>query len=215
MSEKDKKENEKKEQENKGAFSTIKEWVGIIATALIIAGIVVQFVRPTRVDGESMLSTLQDRDYLIVNTIKYKIGKPQRGDIIIFDTDMPLDGFSDLSIETRNPVRRAMDFVLHDDSRGKDLVKRVIAVEGDHIQISNGEVRVNGKLLNETYLDEGMYTEGEMDMVIPEGKLFAMGDNRVNSLDSRAPEVGLVDENKVMGHVMLRLFPMSSFGFVD
>lgn len=215
MSEKDKKENEKKEQENKGAFSTIKEWVGIIATALIIAGIVVQFVRPTRVDGESMLSTLQDRDYLIVNTIKYKIGKPQRGDIIIFDTDMPLDGFSDLSIETRNPVRRAMDFVLHDDSRGKDLVKRVIAVEGDHIQISNGEVRVNGKLLNETYLDEGMYTEGEIDMVIPEGKLFAMGDNRVNSLDSRAPEVGLVDENKVMGHVMLRLFPMSSFGFVD
>lgn len=215
MSEKDKKENEKKKQENKGAFSTIKEWVGIIATALIIAGIVVQFVRPTRVDGESMLSTLQDRDYLIVNTIKYKIGKPQRGDIIIFDTDMPLDGFSDLSIETRNPVRRAMDFVLHDDSRGKDLVKRVIAVEGDHIQISNGEVRVNGKLLNETYLDEGMYTEGEIDMVIPEGKLFAMGDNRVNSLDSRAPEVGLVDENKVMGHVMLRLFPMSSFGFVD
>lgn len=215
MSEKDKKENEKTEQENKGAFSTIKEWVGIIATALIIAGIVVQFVRPTRVDGESMLSTLQDRDYLIVNTIKYKIGKPQRGDIIIFDTDMPLDGFSDLSIETRNPIRKAMDFVLHDDSRGKDLVKRVIAVAGDHIQISNGEVRVNGKLLNEIYLDEGMYTEGEIDMVIPEGKLFAMGDNRVNSLDSRAPEVGLVDENKVMGHVMLRLFPMSSFGFVD
>ncbi len=70
-----------------------------------------------------MLSTLQDRDYLIVNTIKYKIGDPKRGDIIIFDTDMPLDGYSDLSVETRNPLRRDMEFILHDDSRGKDLVK--------------------------------------------------------------------------------------------
>ncbi len=92
MSKKDKKENKNAEKENKGAFSFVKEWVGILVTALIIAGVVVQFVRPTRVDGESMLSTLQDRDYLIVNTIKYRLGDPKRGDIIIFDTDMPLDG---------------------------------------------------------------------------------------------------------------------------
>ena len=124
-----------------------------MVTALIIAGVVVQFVRPTRVDGESMLSTLQDRDYLIVNTIKYRLGDPKRGDIIIFDTDMPLDGYSDLSVETRNPLRRAMDFILHDDSRGKDLVKRVIGVGGDHIQISNGEVRVNGEVIDEPYFD--------------------------------------------------------------
>lgn len=215
MSKKDKKENKNAEKENKGAFSFVKEWVGILVTALIIAGVVVQFVRPTRVDGESMLSTLQDRDYLIVNTIKYRLGDPKRGDIIIFDTDMPLDGYSDLSVETRNPLRRAMDFILHDDSRGKDLVKRVIGVGGDHIQISNGEVRVNGEVIDEPYLDEGMYTEGDVDVVVPEGKVFAMGDNRVNSLDSRFPEVGLIDEKDIMGHVMLRLFPMSSFGFVD
>lgn len=215
MSKKDKNENKNVEKENKGAFSVVKEWVGILVTALIIAGVVVQFVRPTRVDGQSMVSTLQDRDYLIVNTIKYRVGDPKRGDIIIFDTDMPIDGFSDLSVETRNPLRRAMDFVLHDDSRGKDLVKRVIGVGGDHIQISNGEVRVNGELLDEPYLDEGMYTEGDIDVVVPEGKIFAMGDNRVNSLDSRSPQVGLIDEKDVMGNVMLRLFPMSSFGFVD
>lgn len=208
MSKKDKNENKKAEKENKGAFSVVKEWVGIIVTALIIAGVVVQFVRPTRVDGESMLSTLQDRDYLIVNTIKYKIGDPKRGDIIIFDTDMPIDGYSDLSVETRNPLRRAMDFILHDDSRGKDLVKRVIGVGGDHVQISNGEVRVNGEVIDEPYLDEGMYTEGDVDVVVPEGKVFAMGDNRVNSLDSRFPEVGLIDEKDIMGHVMLRLFPI-------
>ncbi len=94
-------------------------------------------------------------------------------------------------------VRRDMEFILHDDSRGKDLVKRVIGVGGDHIQISNGEVRVNGEVIDEPYLDEGMYTEGDVDVVVPEGKVFAMGDNRVNSLDSRFPEVGLIDEKEM------------------
>lgn len=211
MSRIDKRNEEKK----KGTCSTIKEWVGILATAIIIAAVVVQFIRPTRVDGLSMYSTLKDRDYLIINTMKYKVSDPKRGDIIIFDTDMPIDGFSDLSVETRNPIRRGVDFILHDDSRGKDLVKRVIGVGGDHVQISNGEVKINGKLIDEPYLDEGMFTEGDIDIVVPEDEIFAMGDNRVNSLDSRSQEVGLINKKDVMGHVMLRLFPMSSFGFVD
>nr|WP_300277759.1 signal peptidase I [Peptacetobacter sp.] len=193
----------------------IKEWVSIMVTAIIIAAIAVQFIRPTRVDGLSMYSTLNDRDYLIINTMKYKVSNPKRGEIIIFDTDMPIDGFSDLSIETRGIIRRAVDFILHDDSRGKDLVKRVIGVEGDHIQIENGTVKINGKEIYEPYLDEGIVTEGNIDITVPKNKLFVMGDNRVNSLDSRSQEVGLVDKKDVMGHVMLRLLPVSDFGSVD
>nr|WP_300281867.1 signal peptidase I [Peptacetobacter sp.] len=193
----------------------IKEWVSIMVTAIIIAAIAVQFIRPTRVDGLSMYSTLNDRDYLIINTMKYKVSNPKRGEIIIFDTDMPIDGFSDLSIETRGIIRRAVDFILHDDSRGKDLVKRVIGVEGDHIQIENGTVKINGKEIYEPYLDEGIVTEGNIDITVPKNKLFVMGDNRVNSRDSRSQEVGLVDKKDVIGHVMLRLLPVSDFGSVD
>ncbi|WP_334304968.1 signal peptidase I [Peptacetobacter sp.] len=209
------KNKQKKEEQKKTNCMIIKEWVSIMVTAIIIAAIAVQFIRPTRVDGLSMYSTLNDRDYLIINTMKYKVSNPKRGEIIIFDTDMPIDGFSDLSIETRGIIRRAVDFILHDDSRGKDLVKRVIGVEGDHIQIENGTVKINGKEIYEPYLDEGIVTEGNIDITVPKNKLFVMGDNRVNSLDSRSQEVGLVDKKDVMGHVMLRLLPVSDFGSVD
>lgn len=209
------KNKQKKEEQKKTNCMIIKEWVSIMVTAIIIATIAVQFIRPTRVDGLSMYSTLNDRDYLIINTMKYKVSNPKRGEIIIFDTDMPIDGFSDLSIETRGIIRRAVDFILHDDSRGKDLVKRVIGVEGDHIQIENGTVKINGKEIYEPYLDEGIVTEGNIDITVPKNKLFVMGDNRVNSLDSRSQEVGLVDKKDVMGHVMLRLLPVSDFGSVD
>ena len=208
-------ENEKDEKnEDKSFLSSVKEWGGVILSALVIAAVLVQFIRPTRVDGDSMSSTLIDGDYLIINTIKYKVAEPEKGDIIIFDTDMPIDGMSDLSIETRNPIRKGIDFILHDDSRGKDLVKRIIADEGDRIQISNYEVRVNGELIDEPYLDEGMYTDGEIDEVVPEGCVFVMGDNRIVSLDSRYPEVGFVEKSDIMGKVMLRLLPFSSFGTV-
>lgn len=209
------KNKQKKEEQKKTNCMIIKEWVSIMVTAIIIAAIAVQFIRPTRVDGLSMYSTLNDRDYLIINTMKYKVSNPKRGEIIIFDTDMPIDGFSDLSIETRGIIRRAVDFILHDDSRGKDLVKRVIGVGGDHIQIENGTVKINGKEIYEPYLDEGIVTEGNIDITVPENKLFVMGDNRVNSLDSRSPRVGIVDKKDVMGHVMLRLLPVSDFGSVD
>ncbi|WP_330683177.1 signal peptidase I [Peptacetobacter sp.] len=209
------KNKQKKEEQKKTNCMIIKEWVSIMVTAIIIAAIAVQFIRPTRVDGLSMYSTLNDRDYLIINTMKYKVSNPKRGEIIIFDTDMPIDGFSDLSIETRGIIRRAVDFILHDDSRGKDLVKRVIGVEGDHIQIENGTVKINGKEIYEPYLDEGIVTEGNIDITVPKNKLFVMGDNRVNSRDSRSQEVGLVDKKDVIGHVMLRLLPVSDFGSVD
>lgn len=166
------------------------EWIKIIATALVFAFIITQFIRPTLVKGESMYPTLEENDYLIINRMSYKFGEPKRGDIIVFSTDL-----------------------LQDDGTPKDLVKRVIAVEGDHIKIENSNVYVNDKLIEEPYIHDN-YTEGVIDMVIPEGKVFAMGDNREKSLDSRYEDVGLVDEKDIMGKVMVRLFPLNKIGTV-
>lgn len=167
------------------------EWVKIIATALIFAFIITQFIKPTLVRGESMYPTLEENDYLIVNRMSYKVGEPKLGDIIVFKTDLKQDNGDE-----------------------KDLVKRVIAVEGDKIKIENSNVYVNDELLDESYIHEE-YTEGYIDMTIPENKVFAMGDNREESLDSRYEEVGLVDEKDIMGRVIIRLFPFNKIGTID
>lgn len=166
------------------------EWIKIIATALIFAFIITQFIRPTLVRGQSMYPTLEEDDYLIINRIAYKVGEPKQGDIIVFSTNL-----------------------LQDNGEHKDLVKRVIATEGDHIKIENSKVYVNDKLIDEPYIHDE-YTDGDIDITVPENKIFAMGDNREESLDSRYEEVGLVDEKNVMGKVILRLFPFDKIGTV-
>lgn len=167
------------------------EWMKIIATALIFAFIITQFIRPTLVRGESMYPTLEENDYLIINRMAYKIGEPKDGDIIVFSTEL-----------------------LQEDGDRKDLVKRIIGVGGDHIKIENSKVYVNDKLIDEPYIHDN-YTEGNIDIVVPKGKIFAMGDNREKSLDSRYEDVGLVNEKDIMGKVMIRLFPFNKIGKVN
>lgn len=166
------------------------EWSKVIVTALIFAFIITQFIRPTLVKGESMYPTLVENDYLIINRMAYKFNEPKKGDIIVFKTNL-----------------------LQEDGKPKDLVKRVIAVGGDHIKIEDSKVYVNDKLLDEPYIHDN-YTEGNIDMVIPEGEVFTMGDNREQSLDSRYEDVGLVDDKDIMGKVMVRLFPFNKIGLV-
>ena len=160
------------------------EWIKIIATALIFAFIITQFIRPTLVRGESMYPTLVENDYLIINRMAYKFNEPKKGDIIVFKTNL-----------------------LQEDGSPKDLVKRVIAVGGDHIKIEDSKVYVNDKLLDEPYIHDN-YTEGNIDMVIPEGEVFAMGDNREKSLDSRYESVGLVDNDEYNGKSYGKIIPI-------
>lgn len=167
------------------------EWIKIITIALIFAFIITQFIRPTLVRGESMYPTLKENDYLIINKISYKVKDPKLGDVIVFSTNLK-----------------------QENGDKKDLVKRVIAVEGDRIKIENSNVYVNNLLLEELYINNE-YTDGYVDMVIPKNKVFAMGDNREESLDSRYEEVGLVDEKDIMGKVSLRLFPFNKIGKID
>lgn len=176
---------------SKNIKKEIIEWTKIIVTSLVIALVITHFVRPTLVQGSSMYPTLEEKDYLVMNRVAYNHKEPQRGDIIVFKTDL-----------------------LQANGKEKDLVKRVIGLPGDHIKITNNQVYLNGKLQNEKYI-HGEKTEGDIDMTIPKGYIFAMGDNRENSMDSRDPEVGLVNEKDIMGKVMIRLLPFDKIGKVS
>ncbi|MGL5713651.1 MAG: signal peptidase I [Paraclostridium sp.] len=168
------------------------EWIKIIITSLVIALVITHFVRPTLVQGSSMYPTLEEKDYLIINRVAYNRKNPNKGDIIVFKTEL-----------------------LQDNGKKKDLVKRVIGLPGDHIKINNQKVYLNGELLEEEYLDSTIITEGNMDITIPDGKVFVMGDNRQHSMDSRDPDVGLVEIDDIMGKVMVRLLPFDKIGKVE
>lgn len=179
------------QQENKSLKSSIIEWIKVFGLAIILAFVITLFIKPTLVRGDSMLPTLHENDYLIINKIGYKVGEPKNGDVIVFKSDLE-----------------------QNDGTNKDLVKRIIGIEGDRIIIKDGKVYVNDKLLNETYLSQGMDTKGDIDLVIPQGKLFVLGDNREVSLDSRYEQVGLVDISDVEGKVLIRLYPFNDISLI-
>lgn len=177
-------------EKKKGLSENAKEWIKDILIAVVVAFLVLQFIKPTIVQEHSMENTLEPNDYLFISKQSYTLfGQPQRGDIIVFHSALTMS-----------------------DGSEKLLVKRIIALPGDTIAITDGVVYINGEPQDEPYTKDG-YTGTEMDEItIPEGKLFCMGDNRQNSRDSRDPLIGLVDEDEVLGKAVLRLFPFSRFG---
>lgn len=168
----------------------IIDWVKTIIVSLVLAFLIVQVIKPTIVSGESMYPTLNDRDYLILNRMAYKFGDIDRGDIIVFKSDLR-----------------------QDNGKQKDLIKRVIAIPGDHLIIKDSKVYINGEVQNEPYI-HNEYTSGDIDVVIPQNEVFVMGDNRENSRDSRSSDVGLVNEDDIIGEVMIRLLPLNKIGTV-
>lgn len=180
-------EPEEEVEEEKGTDwkKEIKEWIQAIFFAVVIGFIIINYVFATvRVDGASMDPTLEHGDRLIVWRLGYE---PENGDIIVLEP----------------PIYNVDDY----------YVKRVIATEGQTVQIINNHVYVNGQVLDEPYIQGDVSALGskyELPQVIPEGACFVLGDNREHSTDSRA--FGLVPNDHVMGEVKLRIWPLSSLG---
>jgi len=170
----------------------LKEWVKDIAIAVIVALIILQFIKPTFVRETSMLPTLGEYNFLFLSKQAYRFGEPERGDIIVFHTNLKtIDGSE------------------------KMLIKRVIGLPGDTITIEDGDVIINGEVQDEPYTMDG-YTSGYVkDLVVPEDSLFVMGDNRQNSIDSRDPSVGMVKIDDVYGKAVFRLYPFDKIGTLD
>ena len=163
----------------------MKQWTRDIGIAMLIVLAITTFIKPTIVHGTSMNPTLQDGDYLLVSKQAYTFHEPERGEIVIF------------------PV----------GEEKKLYIKRVIGLPGDVITINDGTVYVNGIADNQGYTLDG-YTIGNIDsMVVPEGEIFVLGDNRLNSIDSR--EIGTQKIDDVKGVAFIRLWPLSEAGILD
>lgn len=172
-----------------------KEWMKSIIIAAFLAVIIMQLIVPTVVKEHSMEPSFYGGDYLIVSKISYKIGDPKRGDVIIFKSDIPLS---------------------NEDPNGskKLLIKRVIGLPGDVINIHDYKVFVNGEELNEPYINDGGTPGDVRDYTVPKGEYFVMGDNRTVSIDSRRSEVGPVDKDRIVGKAIVRLYPFDRIGVV-
>lgn len=173
--------------EVKSTRGEVYEWIQCLVFALIFCVVLfVFFFRLVDVVGDSMNPTLENADKMVVSDLFYK---PKQGDIIIFRKD---------------------------EYKPEALVKRVIATEGQTVEIdfNRGRVYVDGKLLDEPYIAEP--TRNQIDFtgvqVVPEGCVFVMGDNRNESADSRDSRIGMVDERLIIGKVLLTVFPLDHIG---
>lgn len=168
------------------------EWVKALAIAVILAAVIRYFFfAPIVVDGLSMMPTLHNKDRMIVNKIGYKIGEPERFDIVVFHA-----------------------------TEEKDYIKRIIGLPGDRIEYIDDVLYINGKQYDEPYLDaykaeviDGPLTEPFVYEEVPEGHLYVMGDNRRASRDSR--HIGAVSMDELLGKTSVVYWPFSDMRFVD
>lgn len=185
-------EQQEKTEKKKNSLREAVEYAESLAVVFVVMLLIFTFIaRPATVDGESMMPTLQNGERLLISNLFYE---PTAGDIVVLCGEA-------------------------DREEGKNLIKRIIATEGQTIDIDfeAGEVYVDGQKLDEpyilepTYLDEGT----EFPLTVPEGEIFVMGDNRNGSRDSRSLTVGTVKEEYIVGRVLFRFFPFDRFGKIS
>ncbi len=182
-------DNKKKKKEKNSPAEELYGWAQSFLFAIMLLVLVSSFVvRISGVSGGSMLDTLKDNDRVLVQILGYNY--PEKGDIVV----VTAPSFS-----------------------SEPIVKRVIALEGDTVEIySGGHVFVNGEELYEPYVSSLDFNGGQTlsyPYTVPDGHIFVMGDNREVSADSRYYSIGPIDIDNIIGKVFFRLWPMKSGSF--
>jgi signal peptidase I len=168
----------------------IYDWLQTLVVALVVSILLFIFVgRVTGIIGPSMEKTLFDGDKVIISNLFFT---PSQGDIVI---------------------------ITKESFEKEPIVKRIIATEGQSVNINftTGEVKVDGKTLNETYIAEKTFRHYDVTfpVTVPKGSVFVMGDNRNVSYDSRAKSIGMIDTRMILGKVYLRITPLNKLGFIN
>lgn len=172
----------------------LKKVVNLGLFLLVVLGItyvIVNYVtNRTLVHGSSMEATFSDGDSIMTDKISYRFHEPERFDVISFP---------------------------YDDSAHPYLIKRIIGLPGETVQIQEGKIYINGEVLQESYGLEVIQSGGLAENVIQLGsdEYFVMGDNRNDSTDSRFAEVGNVKREDIIGRAWLQIWPLNEFGLVS
>lgn len=184
-------------------------WVelpGLLLIALVVAVVIKTFlVQPFYIPSGSMIPTLEVNDRVIV--AKVGTGDVARGEVVVFENPY--------AVETETSALEVVGTAVLDalgirTSPDEDLIKRVVAVGGDVVEVVDNRLLVNGVAVDEPYLAPGAFMPDMAPLTIPEGHLFMMGDNRSSSSDSRV--FGPVPAGHVIGEAVVRIWPLGRIG---
>ncbi|HZR29722.1 MAG TPA: signal peptidase I [Terriglobales bacterium] len=168
-------------------YAQLRLWLRDLSISLVLAVFVIIFLyQPVKVEGTSMLPQLQDQERIFINKFVYRLEPIERGDIVVFHYPRDLS---------------------------KSFIKRVVGVAGDRIRIVEGEVYLNGRPLNESYVPAEYSDQRSMpEITVPPDSYFVLGDHRSMSDDSR--EFGSVDGQYIYGKAVFVYWPMEKLGRV-
>lgn len=179
------------------------EWLKAIVFAVVFVGIINIFITNTLIYSVSMNPTLVEGDMIVLK----RTTDVERFDIVSFNSSLKL---TDSDVSKLNFIQKI--YVKAGDD--KKLIKRVIGLPGDKIDMISGKVYINDKEIMESYLGS-VKDEEEIHAVVPDGEYFMMGDNRARSTDSRSSIVGTVKKEDIIGKAMFRVYPLNKFGFLN
>ncbi|MDP8958380.1 MAG: signal peptidase I [Actinomycetota bacterium] len=187
--------------EQRGSFW--RELPVLVVVALAVAVLIKTFlVQAFYIPSGSMEPTLHPGDRVLVNKLAYRLGEPERGDIVVFDSPFrphqPQESF--LESTARN-VAEALGI----GSPASEFIKRIVALPGDSVEIREGRVYVNGQLTAEPYLGNDSMMGNYGPVEVPPDEVFVMGDNRSHSQDSRV--FGTISFEEVVGEAFVRVWP--------
>lgn len=174
----------------KEIIKELSGWLLYIVLIIALTWTVVTFAgQRTEVSGSSMETTLSDKDQLIVDKMTYRFRDPKRYDIVVFP------------------------YQYQDNTY---YINRIIGLPGETVQILSGMVYIDGMRLDEHYGNELMENPGiaEEPLILGEDEYFVLGDNRNNSSDSRASDVGLIHRKDLIGRAWIRVWPLSQIGVI-
>ena len=173
-----------RQEKNNKQKSSLREMIEVIVTALVLAFLIKTFIVGNFwIPSESMVPTIEVNDKVIVTNFSYWFEEPERGDVIVFK--YPLD-------------------------TKKDYIKRCIGLPGETIEFRDSKLYVNGQLVAEPYLPEGLVFEDYGPIEVPEGQYFMCGDNRNHSSDSRV--WGFVEKRLIIGKAQVIYWPFDRWG---
>lgn len=198
------------EESTGSALSFLWELPILVFVALVVAVLIKTFLfQAFFIPSGSMIPTLELQDRVLVNKLSYAFGaEPDRGDVVVFDnpfiTEEPEESL------TEKVTRNVAEALGMQTGSPEDLIKRVIGVGGDTIEIVDSTVLVNGIAIDEPYLSSTSAMPDFGPQVVPEGHVFVMGDNRSRSQDSR--RFGAIPVEDVIGRAFVRVWPLDRWG---